>query len=354
MHAPHALHALDVLQTGPANAVQDAGRFGLRAFGVPVAGAADPVLLACANALLDQAPDTAGVELPLAGPTLRAVQAPVRLALAGAVEARLERADGTHQRIAAWQTVTLRQDDVLRVGAVRTGVAYLAVSGGVDVPRQLGSRSTYGRAQLGGVQGRALVAGDRIRCGPPSGDPWLEWRAARPWTHDEGPIRVLPGPQDEAFTDEAWDRLVAGDWTVSRECDRMGLRLDGPPLQHRAGADIVSDGLVPGAIQVPGNGAPIVLMVDAHTVGGYAKIATVIRADLPRLAHARPGTVLRFATVRRDEALALRDALDARLAAWRRGIQAFLPPGVVDEQALWGGGLISGMIDAAGDVLPWE
>ncbi len=347
------MFAVDVLQTGPANAVQDGGRRGHRAIGVPLSGAADPLLLACANGLLGNAADDAGLELPLAGPVLRAVDAPVRVALAGDVESLLQPAEGHARRVPAWQTVTLLPDDVLRVGAIRQGVAYLALAGGCQVPLQLGSRSTYARAQLGGLQGRAITAGDRLVCGPLRGDQWTERRAPAAWVHDEGPIRVVPGPQDDAFAPQAWEALFGGTYTVSRECDRMGMRLEGPALAHWAGADIVSDGVVPGAIQVPGNGAPIILMADAQTVGGYAKIATVIQADLSRLAHARPGTALRFVAVTREQALAARDEQAARLDAWLRRIETYLPPGVLDEQALRGN-LVSGMIDAATGRMPWE
>ncbi len=344
---------LEVLQAGPANAVQDAGRLGHRAIGVPVSGAADPVLLACANALLGNAPDAAGLELPLMGPTLRAIEAPVRVALAGAVEAALQRADGQSQHVPSNHTVTLHRDDVLRVGAVMTGVAYLALAGGCQVPLQLGSRSTYARAHLGGVQGRALAAGDLLACAALQGDPWLERRGA-PWQHAQGPIRVMLGPQDDAFTPQAIEQLLSQPFQVTRECDRMGMRLEGPQLTHRAGADITSDGVVPGAIQVPGNGAPIILFADAQTVGGYAKIATVIRADLPRLAHMRPGLSLRFEAVTRAQALQARDDLAARLAQWQARIETYLPPGVLDVQALHGGNLVSGMINANTQQLPWD
>jgi allophanate hydrolase len=172
-------------------------------------------------------------------------------------------------------------------------------------------------------------------------------------------MRVLPGPQDAHFDDEAWALFVGSDWRVTREADRMGLRLQGPALQHRTGlgADIISEAVVPGAVQVPGAGQPIVLGVDAQTIGGYAKIATVIRADLPRLACARPGSVLRFRAVSRSEALAARLELAASLRDWVRRIGPPSTPGEPEEAALRTDNLISGMIDARPDAdftLPWD
>lgn len=347
-------HAIEIVEPGLANTVQDGGRLGHRSIGVPASGAADPLLLACANRLLGNAPDDAAIEIPLAGPSLRAVAEPVRVALAGHVGAQLHRADGSALAIGGWQTATLRRGDLLRVGAVPQGIAYLALSGGCRVPRQLGSRSTYARARLGGTGGRALAAGDRIDCAGPFGDPFVEWRAAAPLVHADGPIRVRLGPQDEAFAPEAIATLLREPWRVGRDSDRMGMRLEGAALAHRGSADIASDGVVPGAIQVPGNGAPIVLLADAQTVGGYAKIATAIRADLPRLAHLRPGSMLRFAAVSRASAIEARHEQARSLAAWAAAIVPFRPPGALDLDALVTGNLVSGMIDAGDDAMPWE
>jgi allophanate hydrolase len=161
-------------------------------------------------------------------------------------------------------------------------------------------------------------------------------------------MRVLPGPQDGHFDAENWAQFVAADYSVTRDADRMGVRLQGPALQHvpGLGADIVSEAVAPGAVQVPGAGQPIVLGVDAQTIGGYAKIATVISADLPRLAHLRPGERLRFAVVSREAALAARRTQAAALAEWARSIAPLRASGQPDEAALYAGNLISGMIDA--------
>ena len=269
---------------------------------------------------------------------------------------QLTRDDGSTRPVDSWRSLTLQPGETLAVGPCRSGIGYLALAGGVDVPLVLGSRSTYARAGLGGLGGRAPRAGDRLACGAGLG---TQRQAARPFAHASGPIRVLPGPQDGHFDDEAWALFVGSDYRVSREADRMGLRLQGPTLRHRAGhaADIVSEAVVPGAVQVPGAGQPIVLGVDAQTIGGYAKIATVIRADLPRLAHARPGSVLRFRAVTRAEALAARLELAASRATGcaASGRCARRPNPKRPHCA--SSNLISGMIDArpdATDTLPWD
>ncbi|MBE7425995.1 MAG: biotin-dependent carboxyltransferase family protein [Ideonella sp.] len=349
--------SVEFVDAGVGVSIQDAGRSGHRAIGVPLAGAADPVLLACANALLAQAGDTAALEIALVGPTLRAHDAPLQLALAGDFAPCLTLADGTTTALASWRSVTLAPGEVFAAGPCRSGIGYLAIAGGCDVPRVLGSRSTYARAALGGIDGRAPRAGDRL---PVRAAPGPERRAPRPFAHADGPLRVLGGPQDDHFDAAQFERFVSTDWRVSREADRMGLRLEGPALAHRPdrGADIVSEGVVPGAVQVPGAGLPIVLGVDAQTIGGYAKIATAIRADVPRLAHARPGAVLRFRAVTRGEALAARRDAAATFADWLRRIEPLHGrSGEAIDAALRASNLISGMIDAApaaADTLPWE
>lgn len=342
---------VECIDAGAGVSIQDGGRSGHRDIGVPLAGAADAVLLACANALLGQPAACAALEVALLGPTLRAVGAPVQLALAGHFRPRLRRRDGDHVAVEAWRSLTLQPGDELAVGPCRSGIGYLALAGGIDVPLVLGSRATYARAALGGIDGRTPRAGDVLRAAAPPG---AERQAARPFVHAGGPMRVLSGPQDDHFDAEAWTLFVGSDYRVTSEADRMGLRLAGAVLRHVAGQgpDIVSEAAVPGAVQVPGAGQPIVLGVDAQTIGGYAKIATVIRADLPRLAQLRPGDVLRFGCVTRAEARAARRSLAEALRDWVAGIGPLRAGGEPDEAALRAGNLISGMIDARH--LPWD
>lgn len=335
--------AVEVVDAGHAVTVQDRGRFGYRGLGVPVSGALDPLLAAIANALAGNDADAAVLEVVLGGPALRAVSGAVRLSLAGKIGARLIRSNGDQREVMPWQTATLDPGDTIRIGAPARGVGVVGISGGFAVAPQLRSRSTYLRARIGGLDGRALARGDTLACGAHQGEHWLERRGSAPWTHDEGPIRVIAGPQDDHFSAAALATFFGQPWRASADLDRMGVRLEGPPLKHNdKGPDIVSDGVVPGAIQVPADGQPIVLLADAQTVGGYPKIATVIRADLPRLAHLRPGDTLRFAAVDHAQARAALLEQVERLAAWIDAITPFLPPGSLDEAALHQANLISG------------
>ena len=333
---------IEVLDGGLGTTVQDGGRPGFRRYGIALSGALDPVFLACANALAGNAPGAAALELRLTGPRLRIASGRVRVALAGTAAGEVRGAVSGRLTFPPWQSLTLEEGEELRIGAVRGGIAYLAVAGGIDTPPLLGSRATHLRAGMGGVAGRALAAGDRLPVG--AGEPEGGERRQSAFLHERGPIRLLPGPQDDHFTPEALRTLTGEEFTVSRDADRMGLRLDGPPLAHNDhhGDEIVSDGVAPGAIQVPPDGRPILLAADCQTVGGYPKIATAIRADLPQLAHLLPGEHLRFAFVTRVEAVAALCAQRARLAAWIAGIAAHAGLGEIDEAALYSANLISG------------
>lgn len=330
---------LQVLAGGLGNTIQDAGRTGYRQMGIAVSGFLDPVFAACANALVGNAPDAACLEMRLLGPELRVRSGPLRLALCGAATARIVRAGGGEQDWPAWQSATLQVGDTLRIGAVSGGTAYLAVSGGVLCAPQLGSRSTYLRAGIGGIGGRALAAGDLLPCRCVDAG---EERIAAPWPHEAGPLRVLSGPQREEFAAGAWESLLESEWTVTRDADRMGLRLAGPALVH--GNASVSDGVAPGAIQVAGGGQPIVLLADCQTVGGYPKIATVISADLPRLAQCRPGQTLRFAAVDLEKAAKIRVDRENAWWRWQQGIARLQPTAWLDEAALYSANLISGVV----------
>jgi biotin-dependent carboxylase-like uncharacterized protein len=327
----------EVLSCPVPASLQDLGRRGYRHFGVPVSGALDNVSLRLANALVKNPPHAAVLEMRLTGPRLQA-HAPVRVALAHA-EAVIERADGTREPLPAWRSATLAAGDILKVGMVQGGAGYLAVAGGFDVPEVLGSRSTYARAGFGSLlrEGMWLPVGAADLSGP-------ECAVSPAPTFEDGPIRVIPGPQREMFTDEAFATFISSDYTVTQEADRMGLRLAGPTLTHIASADIVSDAVTPGAIQVPGDGRPIVLLADCQSVGGYAKIATVITADLPRLGRLLPGSTLRFAAVDIGTALAALRAQEAWLAEM---ITVLRPISTgVDLDALYQANLVDGVIHA--------
>lgn len=198
---------IEVIDGGLGNAIQDAGRFGYRHRGLAVSGFLDRPLADCANALAGNHPAAACIEMRGLGPTLAVRCGPLRVALAGNVAATILRANGSSQALPAWQSATLEDHDSLKVGAVAGGTAYLAISGGCAVPRQLGSRSTYQRAGIGGIDGHALQKGDSIPCSQSGKRDFRETRG-EPLDHGDGPIRVMLGPQAAHFTDEAIETFL--------------------------------------------------------------------------------------------------------------------------------------------------
>ena len=328
---------LEVTNAGLGNGIQDIGRFGYRHMGITVSGCLDRLLARCANLLAGNGEEAACIEVRVMGPALRVAQGPVRVAIAGNMAPKVRRADGPQDDVPAWRSVTLDAGDVLETGTVRGGVAYIAVSGGLVTPVQLGSRSTYQRALIGGIDGRLLAKGDLLPCGTLA-DRCQGERCAAPWTCDATPIRVIPGPQQELFTAESLQEFLNTAYTVTPQMDRMGMRLDGKPLKHVTpeAADIVSDGVTPGVIQVPGNGLPIILLADCQTVGGYPKIATVISADLPRLAQLRPGDAIRFCAVDAAQSKAALLEQESRWRAWAETVVQEMPAADgTDDDAAW-------------------
>jgi allophanate hydrolase len=317
---------IEVIDGGIGNSIQDAGRFGFRHMGITVSGYLDSFLARCANALVGDQPDCACIEIRAVGPTLEVRHGRIRAALAGEVSATLRRPDGTSREVHAWASVTLFPHDVLEVGSLHGGAAYLAVTGGINSPVQLGSRSTYQRAMIGGIDGRPIVTGNLLPCATQEHLGYREYQAA-PWKYEDEPIRVMLGPQQGHFQAESVRQFLDSDYQVTSQMDRMGVRLEGFPLAHVTpeAADIVSDGVTPGTIQVPGNGQPIILLADCQTVGGYPKIATVISADLPRLGQLQPEQNIRFCAVTHARA---RQALldrEAQWDSWVSGIAFGLP-----------------------------
>jgi biotin-dependent carboxylase-like uncharacterized protein len=285
------MSTLEVVSCGPATSVQDTGRFGAQRYGLVPSGAMDRRSLAIANCLAGNAVFDAAIEIGPLGAVFAARSGDIRLALAGA----LRNATIADQTVAWNQTITLHDGEILTIGPARSGVfSYLAIEGGIRGEPVFGSLSVTARSGLGSPFARPLQAGDLIEVG-----------SARPAGHERGldlpplfggPIRVVMGPQDDEFG-ASRERFLSSDWTVSVTSDRMGYRLEGPRLTHDHGHNIVSDGTVDGSIQVPGNGQPIVLMKDRGTTGGYPKIATVITADLGRMAQTQPSQTVRFQSI---------------------------------------------------------
>jgi len=338
--------ALKVVRPGLFDTLQDLGRIGYMALGMPTAGAMDRVALTLANALCGNPANTAGLEIGVMGPDLLVEADSVRVALVGPLSASLiDGPDGPPKPIDSDRTHLLKRGQVLRVGMVEgSSTAYLAVAGGFSLHPFMGSLSTYARAGVGGYQGRKLAAGDSLPLARDQAPPGDEKKFGHPFDYGSGPVRVIWGPQDDYFSSKGRRTFVEADYRVSKEADRMGIRFEGPTIEHSKGADIISDGIGPGAIQVPGAGLPIVLLGDRQTVGGYSKIATVASVDLPRLGRLLPGQVIRFAPVTVEEAEKLRRDQEARLQRAIADFKTARPPGGIDLVRLYEENLIDGVV----------
>ncbi len=328
--------AFTVKTPGFLTTVQDLGRRGFLAWGFPENGACDKYSLRLANLLCGNpepeaggGPGFAGLECTVQGPELEFDTEEV-IALTGADMG--PKRNGTP--VPMYAPVRMAPGDRLTFEPARSGFrGYVAFLGGVDVPAVQGSRSTNLQCGMGGYHGRPLMRGDRLETGPVSPDFKSRWAAlakaegagislealeefpllrmpSAPVRLVDGArlpvLRAVPGPQQEAFTEEGLELFQREIYRVSVDSGRMGCRLEGTPVPMRSGADIVSDGIVEGSVQISGSGLPIVMMADHQTTGGYAKIATVIRADLPVLAQLGPGKTLSF-----------------RFVSWQEGTAAF-------------------------------
>jgi biotin-dependent carboxylase-like uncharacterized protein len=333
---------LVIRSAGPATSLQDAGRFGWQRFGVGPAGAADRLSLALANILVGNPPGVAAIEFALAGGCVEVAGGSVRVAVAGAESAL--KIDG--RLVAPLMSATVHEGQKIELAPARSGVFfYLAVAGGFRLLPTLGSLALHHRTGIGGLEGRPLRAGDRLplTLSEASGP---DLTLPGPVLVQEGPIRIVLGPQDDHFTPAGIATLLGSEYTVSEQADRMGMRLSGPIIEHSAkGFNIVSDGIPTGAMQVPGNGQPLILLADRQTTGGYPKIATVISWDLPRLAQLRPGARLRFAAVERAEAVRIARAADAE---FRTAVAKVRPAGLagLDSSELLAVNLVDGVVDA--------
>lgn len=338
--------ALKVLRAGLFDTIQDLGRIGYMALGMPTAGAMDRVALRLANALVGNPAGAAGIEIGVMGPDLLVEADSVRVALVGPLSPSLIEAEGAAPKpLESDRTHVLKRRQVLRVGMIEgASTAYLAIAGGLALPAFMGSLSTYARAGVGGFRGRKLVADDVLPLALDHAPPAEERKLGAAFDYGSGPIRVVWGPQEDYFTEAGRRTFVDAEYRVSKEADRMGIRFEGPTIEHAKGADIISDGIGPGAIQVPGAGLPIVLLSDRQTVGGYPKIATVASVDLPRLGRALPGHTVRFTAIPVEEAEALRRDQETRIARAIAGFQTARPPGGIDLARLYEENLIDGVV----------
>ncbi len=306
---------LTILRAGPLMSVQDDGRYGFRARGVSTSGAMDRDAHAIANALVGNDADAAAIEFALTGGAFTADRNTLIAVTGGSCQVEI-----AGRRISTWESHLLKSGETLTVGALRGAVwGYIAMSGGIAIPKMLGSRSTHLRTAVGGLNGKALSTGDIL----PLGD--SEKRAPRtlgtPYLRGHGPISIMPGPQDDYFDEDAWKTFLRQPYRTTTARDRMAMVLDGPVLQAFKGHDIVSDATVVGSIQVPGSGKPIVLTADGQTTGGYPKIATVASFDLARLAQLPAGQQFLFRAISADLAEEQTIHADDRLAAVIAGLR---------------------------------
>ena len=298
---------LVVKKPGVITTVQDRGRFGHQGSGFATNGVMDHRAYRIANLLVENDPDAPVLEFALAGPTLRFTTTSVFAVTGGEFSPTLNDAP-----VPAYAAVMARRGDVLQFKACSAGCyGYLAFAGGgLNVPKVMGSASTNLKCQIGGWNGGTLAAGDYLPFVtrnfdflPNLGSHRLEEeRAYYGFSEAEVSLRVVPGPQESLFTDEGIRTFYREPFTVTAKSDRMGYRLDGPEIQTRHGSDIISDGIAFGAVQIPSQGRPIIMLADRQTTGGYAKIGTVASVDIPRLVQRRPGSVVRFEPVSVQEA----------------------------------------------------
>jgi len=306
--------SITVLKPGLQTTIQSRPRIGLRHLGVPASGAADPLSLALANRLVGNAWDTPALEATLLGPTLR-FDVSCAFAITGAhASVSLNGVPVTYH-----ETCFAEAGDELSTGAMETGTRlYVAVAGGLAAENVLGSPSTCLLAELGGLEGRALEGGDALRVSPVSVAKLETPDEFRPPMSSSWALRACESFETHQLLDDSRDRLFESNWTVGRRADRMGLQLGGPTLQISSNGRMPSAAVFPGTVQCPESGSPYVLSVDAGTVGGYPRVAQVIRADRHLLGQLRPGDHVRL--LLRDQQAAVEE-LRAKLDYWRAWLE---------------------------------
>lgn len=292
--------SMKVVKAGLCTTIQDIGRIGYQQYGVPVSGVMDEFAFRVANFLVEADENNAVLEIPYLGPTLE-FDFDITIAITGAnLSPKINGQD-----IAMWKSINIRKGDVLTFSTIKSGArAYLAFSAEIDVPFVNGSKSTLLKSRLGGFEGRQLKIGDILNFKNPKLVAKRKILASKyiPEYLKNEEIRVVLGPQDDYFTEKGINTFLNSEYEVTKEADRMGMRLEGEAIEHKNKADIISDAAVFGSIQVPGNGKPIILLADRQTTGGYTKIATVIKAELPKLAQMTTGNKIKFRKLTVEEA----------------------------------------------------
>ena len=297
------METIKILDAGLLTTVQDLGRYGFQRYGVSASGVMDEYSAKIANKLVGNKVGEAVLETTLKGVQIEFLQNTAVAITGGNCDVTL---NGT--KIELWQSYLVNRGDILKMGICRSGLRnYLAFAGGIDIPIIMNSKSTNLKAKVGGFNGRKLMTGDVLSVGVGSLEAPLTLNKHYIPTYSKDiKVGVILGQQDDHFTEAGIKTFLNETYTVTQESDRMGIRLSsvsGATIEHKNGADIISDGITFGAIQVPGSGQPIVMMADRQTTGGYTKIGNVISSDLAKLAQATPGTKVKFVEYTLEQAV---------------------------------------------------
>jgi antagonist of KipI len=314
---------LEILSPGILTSIQDLGRYGYGRYGVAPSGALDSFALRIANLLVANRSDQAGLEAMLLGPAIRALTDIVVAVTGGNLRPRRNK-----QPIAMWRSHILKKDDILSFDLPLSGFrAYVAVAGGINVAPVMGSRSTNLSSGFGGLQGRALKKNDILtsenRPQPVKTDTRAFNSAWIPVYPNNWSLRVIWGPQDDHFPDESRESFLSATYKMSSDSDRTGIRLEGAVIRQKPDiqASIISEGVISGSVQIPGDGKPIIILGETVT-GGYRKIATVISADLPLLGQIKPGDAVQFKAVSLDEARRALTALEEKVYKFEASLKS--------------------------------
>ncbi len=293
------MNTIKILNPGLFTTIQDKGRWGYQKFGMSVAGVMDDFATRVANMLVGNDEYDAVLETTLLGVEIVFNCDEVISITGGDMNPKIN-----GKTVLMWTSLRVKSGDKLSsTGAISGLRSYIAFSRGIDVPEIMGSKSTFTRGNLGGFEGRKLNKNDELQLGEKKVSNTGSYLPTeyKPIYKKDNTIRVVLGPQDDYFDKDAIETFLSSKYTITSEADRMGYRLDGPKINHIVGADIVSDGVVFGSVQVPGHGSPIIMMADRQTTGGYTKIATVITPDLCTLAQMNPGSTMKFKMISVEE-----------------------------------------------------
>ncbi|TWT24898.1 biotin-dependent carboxyltransferase family protein [Planomicrobium sp. CPCC 101110] len=318
---------LKIIKSGLQTTVQDLGRYGFQKYGVIASGAMDPYAHRLANLLVGNEENAATLEITLVGPVIE-FERDIFIALCGGDLS--PKIDG--KKVDTWRPLAVKGGSRLSFGAPISGCrCYLAVSGGISVPEVMNSRSTYLRAEIGGFHGRALKADDLVEANPTpawqlaafekASSKETDWKVPAPHYSVEPVVRMMKGRQYDLFDEESQENIFADFFFVSSNSDRMGYRLEGTPLSLEEPAELISEAVAFGSIQVPADGNPIVLLADRQTTGGYPKIGQVASVDLPLVSQLKPGDRLRFEEITLEESQRLWAEQEQKIRQLRISIQ---------------------------------